>query len=48
MIDRERHISSAFDRDLEAIQAQLVKMGGMVESAIADAATALDQAAAAA
>ena len=42
MIDRERHISSAFDRDLEAIQAQLVKMGGMVESAIADPATALE------
>ena len=42
MIDREKHISSAFDRDLEAIQAQLVKMGGMVESAIADAAIALE------
>lgn len=42
MINRDKHISSAFDRDLETIQAQVVKMGGMVEVAIADAATALD------
>ncbi len=41
MMNRDKHISSAFDRDLETIQAQLVKMGGMVESAIADAASAL-------
>ena len=40
-MNNERHISSAFDRDLETIQAQVVKMGGMVETAIADAATAL-------
>lgn len=38
----ERHILSAFDRDLEAIQAMIVKMGGMVEAAILDAAQALD------
>ena len=38
----ERHISSAFDRDLETVQALVVKMGGMVESAIHDAAIALD------
>ncbi|HQU67571.1 MAG TPA: phosphate signaling complex protein PhoU [Albidovulum sp.] len=38
----ERHILSAFDRDLEAIQAMIVKMGGMVETAILDAAQALD------
>lgn len=42
MMNRERHISSAFDRDLEAIEAQLVKMGGLVEAAIADAANALE------
>lgn len=32
MIDQ--HIASAFDRDLEAIQALLIKMGGLVEEAI--------------
>lgn len=36
------HISSAFDRDLEAIQAQIMKMGGMVEAAIIDAAKSLE------
>ena len=36
------HISSAFDRDLEAIQAQILKMGGMVEAAILDAAKSLE------
>ena len=41
MMNRDKHISSAFDRDLETIQAQVVKMGGMVESAIADGASAL-------
>ncbi len=29
-----QHIASAFDRDLEAIQALLMKMGGLVEAAI--------------
>ncbi len=42
MNSTERHISSAFDRDLETVQALVVKMGGMVESAITDAATALE------
>ncbi|MCF3593231.1 phosphate signaling complex protein PhoU [Rhodobacteraceae bacterium LMO-12] len=28
------HISSAFDADLEAVQAQIMKMGGLVEDAI--------------
>lgn len=42
MMNREKHISSAFDRDLETIQALAVKMGGMVEAAISDAATALE------
>ena len=41
-MNREKHISSAFDRDLETIQAMVVKMGGMVEAAITDAATALE------
>ena len=38
----EKHIVSSFDRDLEAIQAQIMKMGGMVERAIADAARSLE------
>lgn len=41
-MNRDKHISSAFDRDLETIQAQVVKMGGMVEAAITDAALALE------
>lgn len=38
----EQHIASAFDRDLEAIQARIMKMGGLVEAAIIDAARALE------
>lgn len=38
----EQHILRAFDRDLEAIQAQLMKMGGLVENAILEAASALE------
>jgi len=38
----EPHILSAFDRDLEAVQAMIMKMGGMVEGAIGDAARALE------
>jgi len=38
----DTHIASAFDRDLEAIQAQIMKMGGMVEHAIAQAAKSLE------
>ncbi|MBC9246173.1 phosphate signaling complex protein PhoU [Paracoccus sp. 11-3] len=41
-MNRDKHISSAFDRDLETIQAMVVKMGGMVETAITDAAAALE------
>ena len=37
-----QHIASAFDRDLEAVQAMVVKMGGLVESQILDAAAALE------
>lgn len=42
MPNTDRHISSAFDRDLETIQALVIKMGGLVEAAISDAAKALD------
>ena len=35
---QDQHIASAFDRDLEAIQAQIMKMGGLVENAILEAA----------
>ena len=35
------HISSAYDRDLEAIQTLIMKMGGLVEDAILKAATSL-------
>ncbi|WP_299789537.1 phosphate signaling complex protein PhoU [uncultured Marivita sp.] len=38
----QEHISSAFDRDLEGIQARIMKMGGLVEQAILDSAQALD------
>ena len=37
-----QHILSAFDRDLEAVQAMVVKMGGLVETQILDAALALE------
>ena len=36
------HIASAFDRDLEGIQAQIMKMGGLVEEAITKAARSLE------
>lgn len=38
----DEHIASAFDRELETIQAQIMKMGGLVEKAIIDAARALE------
>ncbi|WP_319547179.1 phosphate signaling complex protein PhoU [Ruegeria conchae] len=38
----EQHIASAFDRDLEAIQAHIMKMGGLVEAAIMGAARSLE------
>ncbi|MBZ4022027.1 phosphate transport system regulatory protein PhoU [Rhodobacter sp. TJ_12] len=37
-----QHIVSSFDRDLEAAQAMVVKMGGLVESQVLDAAQALE------
>lgn len=36
------HIARAFDRDLEAVQAMIMKMGGLVEAALSDASKALD------
>lgn len=41
-VPSEQHILSAFDRDLEAVQALIMKMGGLVEAAIIDAATSLE------
>ena len=38
----KQHIASAFDRDLEGIQAKIMKMGGLVEQSILDAAQALE------
>jgi phosphate transport system protein len=37
-----QHIASAYDRDLEAVQAKIMKMGGLVEQAIFDASQALE------
>lgn len=37
------HIRAAFDRELEAVQAQLTRMGGLVTVALLDAADALDR-----
>ena len=39
----EEHISSAFDRDLETVQALIMKMGGLVEEAIMNAAVSLEK-----
>ena len=41
-MNNERHIATAFDRDLEGIQALIMKMGGLVEASILDAASALE------
>lgn len=38
----QEHIVSSFDRDLENIQARIMKMGGLVEQAIRDGAEALE------
>ena len=38
----DQHIARVFDRDLEAIQAQVLKMGGLVEAALSNAAQALE------
>ena len=41
-MDQDPHIVSAYDRDLEGIQAMIMKMGGLVESAIMRAAESLE------
>jgi len=41
-MEEQHHIASAFDRDLENIQAQIMKMGGLVEEAIRQAVTSLE------
>lgn len=38
----DQHISSAFDRDLEGVQALIMKMGGLVENAILEGAKSLE------
>lgn len=38
----EQHIASAYDRDLDAIQAMIIKMGGLVEAAIIDGTRSLE------
>ncbi|MEQ9038471.1 MAG: phosphate signaling complex protein PhoU [Silicimonas sp.] len=38
----DQHIARAFDRDLESIQGMLIKMGGMVETAIVEGARSLE------
>ncbi len=37
----DKHIVSAFDADLEKVQAHIMKMGGLVEEAILDASKSL-------
>jgi phosphate transport system protein len=41
-MNSDKHITTAFDRDLEAVQAMVMKMGGLVEASILSAAQALD------
>lgn len=41
-MEETHHIASAFDRDLEKVQAQIMKMGGLVEDAIRLAAKSLE------
>ena len=43
MINSSDHIASAFDRDLEQIQALIMRMGGMVEDQILSAARGLEE-----
>jgi phosphate transport system protein len=42
MAENELHILSAFDRDLEALQAHFLKLSGLAEAALTDAAKALE------
>lgn len=38
----EQHITSVYDRDLETVQAHIMKMGGLVEAAITSSAKSLE------
>ena len=40
---QKQHITTAYDRELEAIQAQIMRMGGLVEEAIRTSAKALEE-----
>ena len=40
-MNKDTHIASAYDRDLETIQTLVMRMGGLVEQAIIDGATSL-------
>ena len=42
MAENELHILSAFDRDLEALQAHFLKLSGLTEEAMINAAKALE------
>jgi phosphate transport system protein len=42
MMQETPHITSVYDRDLETIQARIMKMGGLVEAAIMQAASSLE------
>jgi phosphate transport system protein len=42
-MNEQEHIQSVFDRDLEAIQAHIIRMGGLVEEAILDASKSLEE-----
>lgn len=42
MAASDTHIVTSFDRDLEALQAHLIRMGGLVEAALIEAARALE------
>ena len=41
-MNNNQHIRSSFDRDLEKIQAQMLKMGGLVEQAILESAKSFE------
>ena len=41
-MEESRHIHSAYDRELESIQALIMRMGGLVEAAIMNAANSLE------
>ena len=41
-MSQQEHIVASFDRDLEAIQAMIMKMGGLVETAIMNSAKSLE------